>query len=221
MRDKTGYIALAVAAVLFGAAGSLSAQVCRERPMILTPKIEKAVIQRPIFIRPIIQKAIIEQPQFVRPMRERPIIEKPFFPQPEFDWCGEYFLLPEEEMESTAGGRSLRHLLQTGQYSPGEGLMRSYLKAVRPARETAASGVTTTAPEGGSCCGGPDRDVEAQVAAAAMRIKMAAYKDRPPVRFPVASAPRQPQPATAVAAASSATAQAIASSAMIVPRGSR
>jgi len=223
-RQFTARFGFIAAGFLFLGAGSASAQVCRDRPFIVQPSFEKALVERVSIIRPIIQKAVIESPQFIRPMRERPLIQNAKIEKPLFDWCGDLVVPLDPEASAPRVGRSLRDLISSGRITkPGSSLKQSYLAAVRakPEEEEAA------APQAaGSCCGDAPAPVsEVRMAKAMPRLRAPQYRDQPPPRFPMFAQQRSNKASSSKtvipAAAPAAAASAIGAATMIVPRGSR
>ncbi len=227
---KPGHVYLLAAFLCAGTVVTAHGQACRDRPMIVRPRIIKPIVQRPVFIRPYVEKAVIEQPEFLRPMRERPMIMPTKIERPLFDWCGDLVVPLDPEATAPRVGRSLNELLTTGRYTPGSSLKKSYLAAVRTApagNDGAAPGSGSGDAAGASCCG----DTPAPTKTAAVAVSKPAllqYRDQPPRRFPVAMARRDaasattaPEAVKAFAAAPVAAVGAISAATMVVPRGSR
>lgn len=212
-----------------GTAVSARAQACRDRPMIERPRIIKPVVQRPVFIRPYFEKVVIEQPEFLRPMRERPMIVPTRIERPLFDWCGDLVVPLDPEATAPRVGRSLNEMLSAGRYTPGSGLKKAYLAAVRAAPAGNDSAASATAGESGSSCCGDTPAVRKVAEVAAARPAILQYRDQPPRRFPLMAAGRDTDRAQAVVTESSkpvgaapvAAAGALGAATLVVPRGSR
>ena len=202
------------------------AQECYDRPMILKPIIEKSIVERPMIIRPIMERAIIEAPQYVRPVRERTVIERPVLDKPEFDWCGDAFMSADGD-EGSSLDRSLKNLLQSGRFTPGTRFKRSYLHAIRG--EKAPLVPITESENGDTSCCGDDRVKIAGKAQSKPVVNALVYRDRPPMRFPVARSGSSMRGAgvdrssvgSVAKAPALARASTAASATMVVPRGSR
>ncbi len=211
-----------------GTVASARAQACRDRPMIERPRIIKPVVQRPVFIRPYFEKVVIEQPEFLRPMRERPMIVPTRIERPLFDWCGDLVVPLDPEATAPRVGRSLNEMLNTGRYTPGSGLKKSYLAVVRAAPAGNESAAPAAAGESGSSCCGDTPAVRKVAEVAASRPAILQYRDQPPRRFPLMAARRETdratvaaEPSQSVGSAPVAAAGAIGAATLVVPRGSR
>ena len=227
MRCRKVQTGLMAAAGLFVGAGSCGAQECYDRPFIIKPIIERAIVERPQIIRPIVEKAIVEAPQFVRPVIERTIIERPYLERTEFDWCGDAYLSADGD-EGSSLDRSLKNLLESGRFTPGSRFKRSYLHAIR-GEKAPLTPLTVEEARNTSCCG----DSGAKQAVTMNRrveVKAPVYRDRPPLRFPVRKPKsrlvvenRSSKPSVSPVAESLALARAsvVAPATLVVPRGSR